>query len=121
MLGDIRITSFYGIFGIQELSLWMSYAFSFFVAIVVVNSINLIDGIDGLASGMVAILSLFVGVYFYFTYAIDVSFVAFALSGALWVFFYHNVFGKSTKLFMGDSGSLFCGYMVTYFLFPCKM
>ena len=117
VIGDIRIENFYGIFGIHELPLWMSYAFSFFAAIVVINSINLIDGIDGLASGMVAVLSLFVGTYFYFSEAIDVAFIAFALSGALSVFFCHNVFGDKTKLFMGDSGSLLCGFFVTYFLF----
>ena len=126
VMGNIRIESFHGIFwinelplctiGIYEVPLW-SYLFSFFAAIVIINSINLIDGIDGLASGMVAVLSLFVGAYFYHSNATEVAFIAFALSGALWVFFCYNVFGKSTKLFMGDSGSLLCGFFVAYFLF----
>ena len=44
------IDSFHGIFGIEELPYTVSVAISLFVFIVVVNSLNLIDGIDGLAS-----------------------------------------------------------------------
>ena len=115
-LSQTYISNFYGIFEIGQLNQTFSYLFTFFVAIVIVNSINLIDGIDGLAAGMGVVVSLFLGIYFYLVKDIDPSFVAFALCGALSVFFFFNVFGKKTKIFLGDSGSLIIGYFITYML-----
>ena len=47
----LLVNNFYGLFGLHELPVWFSYPFTVFVILLVVNSINLIDGIDGLAAG----------------------------------------------------------------------
>ncbi|MEQ8711891.1 MAG: MraY family glycosyltransferase, partial [Cyclobacteriaceae bacterium] len=47
-IADIRITSFQGIFNVDELSIGYSYAFTFLVVLCITNSVNLIDGLDGL-------------------------------------------------------------------------
>jgi UDP-N-acetylmuramyl pentapeptide phosphotransferase/UDP-N-acetylglucosamine-1-phosphate transferase len=67
VFSDIRITNFFGVFGIHELPLSISYIFSFLVFLLMVNSINLIDGVDGLASGLGIFYNLFFGIYFHLT------------------------------------------------------
>ncbi|MDR1543408.1 MAG: undecaprenyl/decaprenyl-phosphate alpha-N-acetylglucosaminyl 1-phosphate transferase [Prevotellaceae bacterium] len=117
-LANIRITSFYGIFGIEELPLIWSYALSYLLYIIIVNALNLIDGIDGLASGLGVIYCLFFGFWFYLIgYEYNALF-CFSAVGSLIVFFLYNVFGGSKKkIFMGDSGSLILGYLLTFFVF----
>ena len=57
----LLINNFYGLFGLHELPVWFSYPFTVFVILLVVNSINLIDGIDGLASGLcICILAAYI-------------------------------------------------------------
>lgn len=114
----LHINNFYGLFGLYELPLWFSYPFTAFVILLVVNSINLIDGIDGLASGLcICILIVYTYLYMQMDFTILYAAGAAALAGALLAFFYYNVFGsvyKGTKTFMGDSGSLFLGYALAY-------
>lgn len=122
VISDIRLSNLHGFFGIYELPLWVSYCLSFFVFIVIVNALNLIDGIDGLASGLGILYCLFFGTYFYFTGNNNLSLSAYSLVGSLIVFFIYNVFGKKNKIFMGDCGSLFIGYMITLFVFEfCEL
>jgi len=113
----IRITSLYGIFGIYELPLWASYIISYSIFILIVNALNLVDGIDGLASGLGIFYSLFFGTWFYLVGENYYALFCFACVGSLLIFFLYNVFGKSNrKIFMGDSGSLVIGYLVTFFV-----
>jgi len=122
VVADIRLTHLHGFLGINELWLIPSYALSFFVFVVVINALNLIDGVDGLASGLGVLYSLFFAIYFKLTGRIDLSISAFTMVGSLTVFFIYNVFGGKRKIFMGDSGSLLLGYMITLFVFEfCEM
>jgi len=119
---DVRLSHLHGFMGINELSLITSYMLSFFVFIVIINALNLIDGVDGLASGLGILYCLFFGVYFSLTGNLNLSVSAFAMVGSLSVFFIYNVFGGKSKIFMGDSGSLLLGYMITLFVFEfCEM
>jgi len=119
---DIRLSHLHGFMGINELSLITSYLLSFFVFIVIINALNLIDGVDGLASGLGILYCLFFGFYFSLTGNINLAISAFAMVGSLSVFFLYNVFGRKSKIFMGDSGSLLLGYMITLFVFEfCEM
>ena len=56
-LFDLRIKTFYGLFGIYELPDIVSYLITYLTIIVITNSFNLIDGLDGLA-GTIAIVAL---------------------------------------------------------------
>src|SRR5215210_2863370 len=67
VIADIRITSFQGIFGVHDLPVGVSYAFTFLVIIGITNAINLIDGLDGLAGTMVLIIASTFG-WFFFLY-----------------------------------------------------
>ena len=78
----------------------------------------LIDGVDGLASGLGILYCLFFSLWFLFMQMYSYSIIGFAVVGALTVFFLYNVFGRSKrKIFMGDSGSLLIGYIKSFFAF----
>jgi UDP-N-acetylmuramyl pentapeptide phosphotransferase/UDP-N-acetylglucosamine-1-phosphate transferase len=115
---DIRIETLNGILGIEQLPLWASYLISFICFIIIVNALNLIDGIDGLASGLGIIYASFFGVWFICVNDSYVAIISFAIIGALSIFFIYNVFGgNKRKVFMGDSGSLSLGYLITFFTY----
>ncbi|NCA79103.1 MAG: undecaprenyl/decaprenyl-phosphate alpha-N-acetylglucosaminyl 1-phosphate transferase [Sphingobacteriia bacterium] len=115
---DVRITNMHGIFSIWELSPVVSYLISFFVYVAIINALNLIDGVDGLASGMGILYACFFAVYFHLTGSLSLSLLAYGLVGALIVFFLYNVFGGTRrKIFMGDSGSLLLGFLISYLVF----
>ena len=114
---DIRITHLHGIFGIQEIGIIPSYILSLFVLIAIINAVNLIDGIDGLPSGLCMLYCLFFALYFYLVGEKSWSILGICMIGSLAVFFLYNVFGRKEKIFMGDSGSLLLGYLLTAFVF----
>ena len=114
---DLRITHLHGLFGINEIGIIPSYLISLFVLIAIINAINLIDGIDGLASGLGILYCLFFAVWFHLVGSTSWSVLAICMIGALAVFFIYNVFGHKGKIFMGDSGSLLLGYLLTAFVF----
>lgn len=109
VVGDVRITSFHGIFYIYELPVVVSYLFSIFLIIGITNAVNLIDGLDGLAGSLIIFISLAFGTYFY-QHSDPFAFIAFALAGAVAGFLKYNFY--KAKIFMGDSGSLFCGFII---------
>ena len=109
LLGDIRITNFYGFLGLSEIPYIISVATSIFSVIVITNAYNLIDGIDGLAAGLGMITSLTFGLYFYLMGAEGMASLAFSLAGALAGILKFNF--RPAKLFMGDCGSLIIGFI----------
>ncbi len=113
IIGDVRITGLHGIFGAGEIPYWLSFIFSFLVYIGLVNSINLIDGIDGLAGGISAIFTLCMGIFFLIMNDYVLSILSFALLGGIAGFLVYNF--SPAKIFMGDSGSLSIG-LIIYFL-----
>ena len=114
---DLRITHLHGLFGIEQIGIVPSYLISLFILIAIINAVNLIDGIDGLASGLGILYCLFFAIYFGLAGDTSWSILGICMIGALAVFFIYNVFGKRGKIFMGDSGSLLLGYLLTAFVF----
>lgn len=115
VLGDIRITNLHGFIGIHEIDYIYSICFSVFLFIVITNGFNLIDGIDGLASGIGIVTSLTFGLWFALSGHVSYGVMCFALTGALSAFFYYNVFSKKNKIFLGDTGSLILGLAMAIF------
>lgn len=113
IMGDVRITSFHGILNIYELPYIASVLISSFIYVALINAINLIDGIDGLASGFGILATLAFGVNFYLIGHIGWAMLSFSMTGALLGFFLYNVYGKTHKIFMGDTGSLVLGLFLT--------
>lgn len=112
VMGEIRITGFHGLLGMDIiLPEYGSILISIFTYIVIVNSINLIDGVDGLASGVGLISSIAFGLWFSYSGQIHWALVAFALAGSLFGFLIFNF--NPARIFMGDSGSLIIGAVLS--------
>ena len=112
VLADIRITDFYGLFGIGQLPYIASILITIFVFMIIINGFNLIDGIDGLASGTGILASTILGSWFWMTGNFGLTIFSFTFAGSLSAFFIYNVFGKTNKLFLGDSGSMITGLVM---------
>jgi len=117
ILGNIRLTNLHGILGIYETGYLTSISVSLLIMIGIINAFNLIDGIDGLASGLAILSSSVFGTWFYLTENYQLSIMAFALLGSLIAFFLFNVFGDKNKIFMGDTGSLIIGIVIAILVF----
>ncbi|MBX9889423.1 MAG: polysaccharide biosynthesis/export family protein [Flavobacteriaceae bacterium] len=113
---DVAIKSFFGLFGIYEINIVASLILTVFVYILIINSINLIDGIDGLA-GIVACCFLFVSSFFFhLTSASHLVIISLTLLGSLIAFLKYN-FSVKNKIFMGDTGSMIVGFIISYLVF----
>lgn len=111
LMADIKIVNMHGLFGIDVLPLWTSVFLSLFTYIVIVNAFNLIDGVDGLAGGVGLIASIAFGLWFALAGDHAMACLAFALSGSLFAFLFFNF--SPAKIFMGDSGSLTIGLIIS--------
>ena len=109
------IDNLFGFLGIYELPLWIAYPFNVVLAVFIINAVNLIDGIDGLAAGLSMVALLILGLLFIYMADAFFAIVSFATLGTLFPFFLHNVFGtlkRHNKIFMGDCGSQTLGFIL---------
>ncbi|MEI7723718.1 MAG: MraY family glycosyltransferase [Bacteroidota bacterium] len=111
--GQMRITDLHGFLGIHEIS----YAFSLILTLTsivgVTNCFNLMDGIDGLSASLGILGAATFGWWFFKFSQYDWAVLSTGLIGSLVAFFYFNVFGKKYKIFMGDTGSMLLGYLMS--------
>ena len=113
VLGGYRFTNLHGMFGLYELDYFWSVLISVFAIVSITNSYNLIDGIDGLASGVAIVATLTFGTWFLVAGHPEYAVLSYALTGSLLAFIRFNVFSKEYKLFMGDTGSLIIGLIIS--------
>lgn len=106
--GELRVDYLYGIMGFHHIEQIVGILLTCFIFIALTNAINLIDGIDGLAGGIATIASGTFGGWFLLTNHFTMACLAFTLSGALIGFLRFN-FSKTSKIFMGNTGSLIIG------------
>jgi UDP-N-acetylmuramyl pentapeptide phosphotransferase/UDP-N-acetylglucosamine-1-phosphate transferase len=106
-LGGIKLDSMHGLFGFDQLPEAFALALTYLTIIVVINSFNLIDGIDGLAASLGVMTMLIFGTYFYMVGFQAYALLAYSLGGSLIAFLIFN--HHPAKIFMGDSGSLMIG------------
>jgi len=109
-LSGIRITSFDGLFGIDELPLAAQYTFTILTITGITNAFNLIDGIDGLAGGLGFMSLITLGLFLSVSGDVNTALIAFALAGGLFAFLYFNF--NPARIFMGDTGSLVLGFVI---------
>jgi len=107
---NIHITNLHGFMGITDISVILSYVVTISLMLLIINSVNLIDGIDGLAASVGIIASVAFGIFFYFSGDYGYTVMAAALTGALVAFLRYNMSEGPRKIFMGDSGSLVIGF-----------
>lgn len=116
VVASLSIDNLWGFLLIDKMWAPFGWLLTVLVAVYITNAINLIDGIDGLASGLSAVACLYYGIVLFMAGDYFYGFVAFATLGTLVPFYYYNVFGheeKQEKIFMGDTGALTIGLLMT--------
>lgn len=116
-LAGLYLNDFYGLFGIHEIPAFVGMPLTMLLTVFVTNAVNLIDGIDGLASGLSMVALLAFGALAVVDERWMSALLAFTTIGVLLPFFYYNVFGnadRGRKIFMGDTGSLTLGYILSF-------
>ena len=112
---DLRFTSLHGFLGITGIPFWASILLTVFLMVLIINSVNLIDGIDGLAASVGIIASVAFGIFFWLSGDYGYTIMAAALTGSLVAFLPFNFSSGEKKIFMGDTGSLAIGFLITIF------
>lgn len=117
VFSGLWIHDLYGFLWVNQVPDVVGWLLTGFAVVYLVNAVNLIDGIDGLASGLSAVALAWYSYVFYESGEFIWMLVAGATIGTLVPFFYYNVFGKAEsqkKIFMGDTGSLTIGLILVF-------
>ena len=109
------IDTFRGMWGVGALSWWLAVPLTVFAGVGIINSINMIDGVNGLSSGICMTCSILFGVAFIRIMDWGNAVLAFSMAAALMPFFIHNVFGSKSRMFIGDAGTMVMGILMTWF------
>ncbi len=107
---DIRLHSMYGLFGVGELSYWVSVLTTTLLCTFFINVFNFIDGIDGLACMSAMLYTLATGIGLLALHQFREAFIAFSLFGATGGLLWFNY--PPAKIYMGDTGSMLSGFCV---------
>lgn len=116
IISRCAINDFHGLFGLEVIPMWVAVPLTVFATVGIINAINLIDGIDGLSSGYCVMACLMFCVMFYHVGHESMVILTAVATGAMIPFFFHNVFGKTSKMFIGDGGTLVMGTMMATFV-----
>lgn len=115
-VGGYCIDDFHGLWNIGRFSYWCAVPLTVVAAVGIINAINLVDGVNGLSSGYCIMACLIFGTLFFLAGEAPMTILAAVLVGALIPFFLHNVFGKTSKMFIGDGGTLVMGVVMSVFV-----
>lgn len=115
-LCGIYIDNFHGLWNIYRLPVAVAVVLTLVSGVGIINSINLIDGVDGLCSGYGMFASLLFGICFVRMGDMSYAVLAFSMFGALIPFMMHNMFGAKYKMFLGDGGSLVLGFICSLYV-----
>ena len=110
--GELRISDPGGILGFHFDGETLEVLITVIVIVTLINSYNLIDGIDGLAAGIGLLCSSMFGIVFYQAGLPSWTLLAVIVIGSLAGFTRYNVFSRSKKIYMGDTGSLLLGFLM---------
>lgn len=110
------VDSFHGLWGIGEYSWWIAVPLTVFAGVGVINAYNMVDGVNGLSSGLCMACSVIFGGIFLKRGDVSNAALAFCFAGALVPFYVHNVFGNRSKMFIGDAGTMVMGLLVSWFI-----
>ena len=107
--------SLHGLWGVETISWWIAVPLTVFGGVGIINAVNMIDGVNGLSSGMCIVCCLLFGVIFFMADDAPNAVLAFVMATALVPFFMHNVFGNTSRMFIGDAGTMMMGVLLTWF------
>lgn len=117
MVGGVWIDQLGGALGVERFSAWFYVPLTLLSGVGIINSINMIDGVNGLSSGMCLASSCIFGIVFLANGQLTNAALAICMASSLLPFLLHNVFGKTSRMFIGDGGTMVMGLMTCWFAF----
>lgn len=115
-LVQYKIDNFHGLWHIEVIPIWISVPLSLIAGVGIINSINLIDGVDGYSSGFGIITCLIFGLLFIYCEEKVFAIFQFIVASSLLPFYFYNVMGKK-KIYIGDGGTLMLGAIMSSSVF----
>lgn len=115
-IGGFSLDDFHGLWGLHALPAAASVPLTVFAVVGIINALNLIDGVDGLFSMFCMEVCALFGVIFLLGGDLQLFVLAVASIGALIPFLLHNAFGNTSKMFVGDGGTLLMGVVLSVFV-----
>ena len=109
------IDSFHKLWGVGSFSWWIAVPLTVFAGVGIINAVNMIDGVNGLCSGLCFLFCILFGIMFLKVQEIPNSVLAFSMAASVIPFFFHNVFGNRSKMFLGDAGTMMIGVLMVWF------
>lgn len=110
------IDTFRELWGIGEFSWWIAVPLTVVAGVGIINAVNMIDGVNGLSSGLCFTCCILFGVAFIQAKDIPNAIFSFTMAGAIIPFYIHNVFGSKSRMFIGDAGTMVLGVLITWFV-----
>ncbi len=118
-ISDLKFSTFGHSFGLQnqiQLGL-LSYPITILGMLFVTNAFNLMDGSDGITAGLALLALIGINLVQILSGGNSFNLLSIALFGSLLPYLWFNLAKSSkTKIFLGDSGSLFLGYTISFLL-----
>ncbi len=117
--GGAQISTLGNLLGLGELNLgWLAVPFSIACVVYIINAVNMMDGLDGLAGGNALIIFLWFGLsalwHGYGAGGIEIALFCSALLGFLF-FNARSPWRKHASVFLGDAGSMGIGVMIAWY------
>ncbi|MGB5555189.1 MAG: MraY family glycosyltransferase [Flavobacteriaceae bacterium] len=109
---SFTIHSLNGFLNINEIPFYLYLIIAGFMMLTIINSYNLIDGIDGLASVVGMVIMVIYTTIFYMTQEYYFALVSITMNACLMAFLGFNL-SSDKKIFMGDTGSLIVGFVIS--------
>ena len=108
------VDSLHGLWGMGAFSWWIAVPLTVFAGVGIINAINMIDGVNGLSSGLCMTCAGMFGGVFLGRDDMPNAILAFAMCAGLIPFFLHNVYGKRSRMFIGDAGTMMMGVLMSW-------
>lgn len=110
------VDNLYGIWGIHQFSWYIGVPLTIFAGVGIINAVNMIDGVNGLSSLLCIMCCALFGFAFYKSDDLPNMMLAFIMVFAIIPFLIHNVFGKESRMFIGDAGTMMMGTTLAWFV-----
>ncbi len=118
-IGGVHITQLGNLFGdgVVQFNAFFSLVFTVFSVVGVINAMNMVDGADGLAGGLALLSFIALSIVAFSAGEAQSMLLILIAVGALFAFLLFNVrfFGWPARIFMGDAGSMFLGFLLAWF------
>lgn len=108
------IDSLHGLWGVGEFSWWVAVPLTVFAGVGIINAINMIDGVNGLSTCLCMLCNLCFGLLFARSGMWEASALNVSMAASLLPFLGHNLIGERSKMYIGDSGTMVMGMVLSY-------